>query len=274
MRRLAEEDGRARAELPATVQGCSRHGWTRWSRFQRRLLAHAAVIGRTFWEGALAPVAAAAEGGDLHEALRALRDKDIIVAGRGRALAGEPELAFKHALIRDAAYEMLPKAVRAQKHFEVGALHRAARGRARRGGGRAARRALRASGELGEELGLDRGRARALRAKALNYLEAAGDAATALYSNADAFSHYEAAAALIADEDARLRAPAREARRRRAAARPRRRRDRGLGAGARAPPRARRSRARRRAAPQDRRRRSHTRASASRRSSTTSAAST
>ena len=37
-------------------------------------------------------------------------------------LAGERELAFKHVLIRDVAYGMLPKAVRSRKHFEVGAF--------------------------------------------------------------------------------------------------------------------------------------------------------
>ena len=43
-------------------------------------------------------------------------------------LRGERELAFKHVLIRDVAYEMLPKAVRARKHAEVGAFIERARG--------------------------------------------------------------------------------------------------------------------------------------------------
>ena len=145
VRRLSEEEGASAAELPATVQALLAARLDSLEPFQRRLLAHAAVIGRTFWEGALTPVAEA-EGGDLAEALRALRDKDIVVAGEGSALAGEPELAFKHALIRDAAYEMLPKAVRAQKHFEVARFIEDPRRRARRGGRCAARRALRQSG--------------------------------------------------------------------------------------------------------------------------------
>jgi class 3 adenylate cyclase/tetratricopeptide (TPR) repeat protein len=200
VRRLAEDQGASAAELPATVQALLAARLDSLEPFQRRLLAHAAVIGRTFWEAALISVADA-EGGDLAAALRALRDKDIVVAGEGSALAGEPELAFKHALIRDAAYEMLPKAVRAQKHFEV------ARFIETRAGARVEEVvALLAehygkAAELGGELGLASGALAPYRAKALRYLEAAGDAATAFYSNADAFANYEAALAQ-AGEDA------------------------------------------------------------------------
>ena len=192
VRRLSEEEGARAAELPATVQALLAARLDSLEPFQRRLLAHAAVIGRTFWEGGLTSVAEA-EGGDLAEALRALRDKDIIVAGEGTALAGEPELAFKHALIRDAAYEMLPKAVRAQKHFEVACFIEDGAGE--RGEEVVALLAEHygKAAELGGELGLAAAEMAPYRAKALSYLEAAGDAATAFYSNADAFSNYEAA---------------------------------------------------------------------------------
>ncbi len=192
VRRLSEAEGASAAELPATVQALLAARLDSLEPFQRRLLAHAAVIGRTFWEGALTPIAEA-EGGDLAEALRVLREKDIVVAGERGALAGEPELAFKHALIRDAAYEMLPRAVRAQKHFEV------ARFIELRAGERVEEVvALLAehygkAAELGGELGLAADDLAPYRAKALTYLEAAGDAATGFYSNAEAFAHYQAA---------------------------------------------------------------------------------
>ncbi len=199
VRRLSEEDSASAAELPATVHALLAARLDSLEPFQRKLLAHAAVIGRTFWEGALVPIAEA-EGGDLDEALRALHDKDIVVAGEGSALAGEPELAFKHALIRDAAYEMLPKAVRAQKHFEVARFIEARAGeRVEELVALLAEHYGRAA-ELGAELGLAAGDLAPYRAKAMFYLEAAGDAATAFYSNADAFSDYEAALEQ-ADED-------------------------------------------------------------------------
>jgi class 3 adenylate cyclase/tetratricopeptide (TPR) repeat protein len=192
VRRLSEEEDANAAELPATVQALLAARLDSLEPFQRRLLAHAAVVGRTFWEGALSPVVEA-EGGDLQEALRALREKDLLVAGEGSALAGEPELAFKHALIRDAAYEMLPKAVRAQKHFEVAQFIELRAGeRVEEVVALLAEHYGRAA-QLGVELRLPPSELGPYRVKALRYLEAAGDAATAFYSNAEAFAQYQAA---------------------------------------------------------------------------------
>ena len=192
VRRLAEEDSASAAELPPTVQALLAARLDSLEPFSRRLLAHASVIGRTFWEGALVAVADA-EGGDLPGALRALREKDLVVAGEGSALAGEPEMAFKHALIRDVAYEMLPKAVRAQKHFEVaGFIENRAGERVEEVVSLLAEHYGRAA-QLGAELSLAATDLEPYRAKALHYLEAAGDAARAFYSNAQAFSNYEAA---------------------------------------------------------------------------------
>jgi adenylate cyclase len=192
VRRLSEEEGASAAELPATVQALLAARLDSLEPFQRRLLAHAAVVGRTFWEGALSPVVEA-EGGDLQQALRALREKDLLVTGEGSALAGEPELAFKHALIRDAAYEMLPKAVRAEKHFEVAEFIEMRAGeRVEEVVALLAEHYGRAA-QLGVELSLSAAELEPYRAKALRYLEAAGDAATAFYSNAEAFSQYQAA---------------------------------------------------------------------------------
>ncbi len=191
--RLADEDGASAAELPATVQGLLAARLDALEPFQRRLLAHASVIGRTFWEAALLPIAEV-EGGDLSEAIRALRERDLVIVGDTGTAAGEPELAFKHALIRDVAYEMLPKAVRAHKHFEVGEFIETRAGERvdevvallAEHYGRAA--------QLGSELRLAAEEMERYRRKAVHFLEAAGDAARAFYSNAEAFANYQAAA--------------------------------------------------------------------------------
>src|SRR6185295_4450824 len=78
-------------ELPETVQSLLAARLDSLEPLERRLVQHAAVVGRTFWEGALAV-----------------------------AVPGEREYAFKHVLIRDVAYGMLPKSVRWRKHFEIG----------------------------------------------------------------------------------------------------------------------------------------------------------
>ena len=119
-RRIAEEGGEG-AALPDTVQGVLAARLDSLRPFERRLVQQASVVGRTFWEGSLVALAQG-EGEDLGRALSSLQQKDILVpAGEGR-LEGERELGFKHVLIRDVAYGMLPKAVRSRRHFEVGAF--------------------------------------------------------------------------------------------------------------------------------------------------------
>ena len=107
------------AELPDTVQAVLAARLDALDPFERRLVQQASVVGRTFWEGSLAALAEQ-EGRDLGDALSGLQAKDILAPGAESRLAGERELAFKHVLIRDVAYGMLPKAVRCRKHFEVG----------------------------------------------------------------------------------------------------------------------------------------------------------
>jgi class 3 adenylate cyclase/tetratricopeptide (TPR) repeat protein len=200
MVRMLAEEGTEGADLPDTVQGLLAARLDSLDPFERRLVQQAAVVGRTFWEESLEAVAAE-EGRDLQPALATLQDKDIIVPQAGNWLAGEPELAFKHVLIRDVAYAMLPQAVRARKHFEVGDfLEQRAGDRSdevvallAEHYGRAA--ALASESQLpGEQLA-------PIHDKALRFLEAAGDAAAAFFSNNEAFSHYQSARELGAAHD-------------------------------------------------------------------------
>ena len=191
-RMLAEEGSVEAAELPGTVQALLAARLDSLEPHERQLVQQAAVVGRTFWEGSLSGVAREA-GFDLHDALTSLQEKDLVVASTGSQLAGEPEYAFKHVLIRDVAYGMLPKAVRSVKHYEVGRFIED------RAGDRTdevvtilaehyGRAAL-----LAEESDVPDSDLPPLHRKALHFLEAAGDAAALLYSNPEAFKHYRAA---------------------------------------------------------------------------------
>jgi class 3 adenylate cyclase/predicted ATPase len=201
VQRLTEEEGARAAELPDTVRGVLAARIDSLPSLERALVAHAAVIGRTFWESALAPVAAA-EGAELTGALESLRRRDIIVPGDSAKLAGEQELAFKHVLIRDVAYSMLPKAVRAHKHGEVGAfIERRAGERDQDVVALLAEHYARAA-SLGEEVHLPEHELTPLRAKALHFAQAAGDAARGLYANHEALAHYQTAEALAASDAA------------------------------------------------------------------------
>ena len=156
VRRLEEEGSDGSTELPDTVQAVLAARLDALDPFERRLVQQASVVGRTFWEGSLAPLAEQ-EGRDLEEALKGLQDKDILAPGAESRLAGERELAFKHVLIRDVAYGMLPKAVRCRKHVEVGRFLEARAGRPQRRASGAAGRALRSRGRPGRR-GRRRGR--------------------------------------------------------------------------------------------------------------------
>src|SRR5262245_11386848 len=116
--RLLEEDTVEAEALPSTVQSLLAARLDSLDRLERRLLQHAAVVGQTFWQGSLAR-SADEEGVDLGHALASLERKDLLVPTAGTRLAGEREYAFKHVLIRDVAYGMLPKAIRCRKHVEV-----------------------------------------------------------------------------------------------------------------------------------------------------------
>jgi predicted ATPase/class 3 adenylate cyclase len=188
-RRIAEEGTIEAAELPDTVQAVLAARLDSLEPFERRLVQQASVVGRTFPEGALAEVARA-EGRDLERALISLQEKDILAPAAEGPLIGEREMAFKHVLIRDVAYGMLPKAVRSRKHFEVGAFIE------ERAGDRSdelvallAEHYGRAA-SLGRESGVASQELEAMRARALRFLEEAGDAAALLYANREAAAHY------------------------------------------------------------------------------------
>jgi class 3 adenylate cyclase/tetratricopeptide (TPR) repeat protein len=200
VQRIAEEGSATAVELPDTVQGLLAARLDSLEPFERQLVAHAAVLGRTFWESALEPIAAQA-GASLTDTLLALREKDLIVPADSAQLEGEHELAFKHVLIRDVAYEMLPKAVRARKHAEVGGFIEQRFGGRSEGVAALLAEHYGRAATLAADVRLDGEELSKLRAKALEFSEAAGDAAAALFANREALAHYEAAAGFSAGSD-------------------------------------------------------------------------
>src|SRR6266850_1549255 len=80
---------------------------------EKRVLQAASVIGQRFQLGQLQELSGA---GDAEEMLEALRRKGLVIGGDGDG----DELAFRHLLIRDAAYGSLPKSERAVLHDRFG----------------------------------------------------------------------------------------------------------------------------------------------------------
>src|SRR6476659_11389050 len=65
---------------------------------QRRALQHAAVVGRIFWDAA---VAALDPSNDVLAALAGTRERDFVHSREPSSFATASEYAFKHAILRD-----------------------------------------------------------------------------------------------------------------------------------------------------------------------------
>ena len=85
---------------------------------ERRILECGAIEGEIFHRGAIQ--ALAPEETQVTPRLAALVRKELIRPDRPQ-IAGEDGFRFRHLLIRDAAYEALPKSARADLHQRLGA---------------------------------------------------------------------------------------------------------------------------------------------------------
>lgn len=107
----------AAGSLPTTIRGILAARLDALPAEERAVLLNAAVVGKTFWRGALERIVGGTDG--LSELLGALERRDLIVRDTGSAIEGEQQFGFKHVLIRDVAYELLPRAERRERHARV-----------------------------------------------------------------------------------------------------------------------------------------------------------
>jgi class 3 adenylate cyclase/tetratricopeptide (TPR) repeat protein len=107
-------------EIPDTVQGVLAARIDLLTPIEKRVLQSASVVGRTFWNGA---VGSLLEPGpdpmELDEVLSRLEDRGLIHARAGSSIVGERQFSFRHILIKDVAYEGLPRRDRARAHARV-----------------------------------------------------------------------------------------------------------------------------------------------------------
>jgi tetratricopeptide (TPR) repeat protein len=105
-------------QLPRSVQGLIAVRLDGLPDDEKAVLQDAAVVGRVFWVGAVTeltgrPIA------EVRDALGRLRVKELVVPHEPSSFKDEHEFAFRHGLIRDGAYDSLPKSLRADKHLGV-----------------------------------------------------------------------------------------------------------------------------------------------------------
>jgi class 3 adenylate cyclase len=114
---MAESGPSTPGALPNTIRGLVAARLDALPAEERSLLLDAAVVGKTFWRGAIDPVRAENEG--LSELLGTLERRDLIMRDTASIIEGEQQFSFKHVLIRDVAYELLPRAERRERHARV-----------------------------------------------------------------------------------------------------------------------------------------------------------
>lgn len=81
----------------------------------RQVVQIAAVIGQTFWAGALRHMLKV----PVDTALSDLETRNIIIRSTEGGFENDQQFHFRHTLYREVAYEMLPRAKREQYHHEV-----------------------------------------------------------------------------------------------------------------------------------------------------------
>lgn len=175
--RMMLEGSTPDAAIPDTVQAVLTARIDRLALNERRVLQAAAVIGRTFWPSAAAPIA----GLPLEEtakAIEALINKELVTSRPRSTIADEHEYAFRHILTRDVAYNMLPKAQRQRAHAEAARWLELKMGERVEEVVEILAEHLRVSGE---------------DARAATYLHRAGNKARRLYANADAIRLFDQA---------------------------------------------------------------------------------
>ncbi|EYF02145.1 serine/threonine-protein kinase [Chondromyces apiculatus] len=116
----AVAEGRA-GELPATVLAMVQARLAELPSEARRVMRAASLFGQVFWKGgvrALLGGRGAAAGVDGW--LASLSDRELIAPQASSAFPGEEEYRFRHALVREAAYQMLTDRDRSTGHRLAG----------------------------------------------------------------------------------------------------------------------------------------------------------
>lgn len=108
--------------VPATLTGVLQARLDRLPSMESEVLERAAVIGRTFWDAAVAAMngseaaQALAGGEEVSLALSALRNKELVFLHQPSTFSSAHEFIFKHAILREVTYERVLKAKRKLYH--------------------------------------------------------------------------------------------------------------------------------------------------------------
>jgi class 3 adenylate cyclase len=117
---VAERSSPVGGDLPTSIRGIIAARLDAIPPPERSLLLSASVVGRIFWNGALARLHS--YDGDLPQLLDSLEDRDLVRREPVSRFLGQQQFRFKHALIREVAYATLPRAKRREAHAAIAAF--------------------------------------------------------------------------------------------------------------------------------------------------------
>jgi predicted ATPase len=177
--------GAAGQALPTTIRGLVAARLDALPPAERALVLDAAVGGKVFWRGALERMGN--DPAELGKLLAALERRDIVRRETVSAIEGDQQFMFTHVLIRDVAYDLLPRARRRERHEQFARFFEQSTAEIGEAGAALARH-WRDAGDP---------------ARALDYFVAAAEQAERGWAKDRAVTFYREALALAADADAK-----------------------------------------------------------------------
>jgi tetratricopeptide (TPR) repeat protein len=114
-RMLAERGDAEDLPMPETVQALVAARLDTLGPELKALLHDASVVGRLFWTGAVTAIGSR-ERDEVRRSLNELVHREFVRPVRVSSIEGEDEFSFWHALVRDVAYQQIPRVPRADKH--------------------------------------------------------------------------------------------------------------------------------------------------------------
>ena len=179
---LAETNESA-GSLPTTIRELIAARLDALPPVERAVVLDAAVAGRVFWRGALERMTSDREA--LTGALAELERRELIARDTVSAFEGDQQYTFNHVLVRDVAYELLPRAARHERHREAALFLEQASGEFGEAGAALARH-WRDAGD---------------HARAVHYFVAVAEAAEQGWAKERAAALYREALQLVAEDD-------------------------------------------------------------------------
>jgi predicted ATPase len=183
---LAERTTDDTGELPTSVRAIIAARLDALPTAERSLLLDAAAVGRVFWKGALERID---DRRELPALLGSLEQRDLVRREAVSRIQGDQQFAFKHGLIREVAYQILPRAARRERHAAVAGFLEDATA----GVGQATEALAHHWREAGDA------------DKAVEYLVAAADQAARGWAKEHALALYTKALELVPADEARRR---------------------------------------------------------------------